>query len=1508
MKQTISRLLLPASLLALICATAASQVATSPQRTQAPPVFGRIAAPTVKSGPLRDDGKKDTAAQKPVTGFVPGSLGFGQVIGERGAVHVQLPRTPFGAHDGEIVSIAFRAGEFVPPAGERIGPGMMDLARSRMAGNQTPQTRQTQAPPQTPTIDALILLNDHLDDNLKAQLKALGVEWFGFYPHAAYQARIPAASLQAVAALPQVQWVGQPTLGQKLDPKLWPIVSQLQRAGKRPLRLYVSLFGPDPNGSARKTIQAAGSKINIYDPTINILQLDATVPSILRMAALDSVLYIEPVPDSHPGDVRSVSGTDADAMWTTNDPFPPGDARQVKVGIMDTGMYAAHTDFDSIRGGTWGFSPFAGESWFNDTNGHGTSIAGILLGEGNGGIRFRGVLPDLHDHGDPGNADLLVAQVFSTANPPAAAQVFYGLQAMGAELASSVPGDIRQVFNYSGGAPVFTNTNGRPTAYVGPYYGTSVESRKVDFLFRENVLPVIAAGNQFALNYTGLAGVTSTITSPGDAKGAFTVGAVNADDIPAAAGLAYYWFGAPPSPPPAGWAPPITIFGITDAVSMFSSRGPTGDGRVKPDVVAPGFPMDSVRTQTDHGYSFNSAGTSDATPMVTGLAAGMIGNFPTVPAWGIKSIMIAGAVPIPPRAALGVNDGVNDQGWGKIDAQTSLYSLFDSSWAAMYGDNVGAFQSTQQDFNLPQDAVMLKFVLCYPDAPAGPGPIAIKNDVDVLVQDIHGNVLADTSKTQPHDTVKVITLQNVKAGLYHVTIATTRLGEGDNQKWAVTARWSFGDINPQIALNVKTPYAVQGGTAFDVNGDATPATYIATGIYGTIDFPAADFTLNNLTYLRPGYLNGGDVIPLANPYPGFGTSGWYNPSGINQGNAAAGWTRYIRWTLTATGPDGTYDVTYSVRPSNGQPNHATAKVIIDSTPPALGPVSASNWGASFTPDVTIGALDALSGLQVGSAQYIYSTDGGFNWSGWTSAPCSGADKTTAQQTITISQLPFNQNNRKNLVVAYIYDMAGNSGALPATRVWFPYPVSVGLSPTTVTGGNPVSGTVTLNDTPDTDVSVALSSSDPSATVPATVTVSAGTTTATFPVTTLNVTSQKTATITATLNGLSASSTVTVQPVVVQSIDIAPTSVFNGDSPTGTVTLTSAAPAGGISVTLSSSDTTSATVPATLSFAAGATKNTFPVTTLEVTAPVTVTVTASLNGSSQTAQMTVNPIGVASLNLNPNDRRGGGQSTGTVTLQAPAAIGDVVVTLSSNNPAATVPASVTIPAGQTTGTFTIDTSQVTVVTKVTIAANANGVGQSASLTLRPFGYKSLKFAPNPVAGSLSAKGTLILLYAAPPGGLTVTLSSNSTSATVPATISVKSGATSATFSVATKAVTAITTATITASYDTVSTSAPLTIGPIKLAKLTLSPASVKGGNSSTGTVSLEAPAAPGDIVVTLSSSLPAVANPTVTTVTIPAGQTSKTFTVTTTHPTVIKTVTIKGTANAVSVTGKLTVTP
>jgi hypothetical protein len=191
---------------------------------------------------------------------------------------------------------------------------------------------------------------------------------------------------------------------------------------------------------------------------------------------------------------------------------------------------------------------------------------------------------------------------------------------------------------------------------------------------------------------------------------------------------------------------------------------------------------------------------------------------------------------------------------------------------------------------------------------------------------------------------------------------------------------------------------------------------------------------------------------------------------------------------------------------------------------------------------------------------------------------------------------------------------------------------------------------------------------------------------------------------------------------VSALSIGPAQLTGGANALGTVELAWAAPAGGATVELSSSNPAVASVPATVTVPEGESVATFAVPTSEVAATTGVTLGASFGGVTQVARLTVAPgtavaPGLASVTFRPVFVTAGRVSLGTVALAEPAAVGGTAVLLNSSHPdIARVAAGVVVPGGQTSATFEIATVYGSAPTTVTIGAALGGATMSAPLTV------------------------------------------------------------------------------------------------------------------------------------------------------------------------------------------------
>jgi hypothetical protein len=138
---------------------------------------------------------------------------------------------------------------------------------------------------------------------------------------------------------------------------------------------------------------------------------------------------------------------------------------------------------------------------------------------------------------------------------------------------------------------------------------------------------------------------------------------------------------------------------------------------------------------------------------------------------------------------------------------------------------------------------------------------------------------------------------------------------------------------------------------------------------------------------------------------------------------------------------------------------------------------------------------------------------------------------------------------------------------------------------------------------------------------------------------------------------------------------------------------------------------------------------------------------------------------------------------TASLNAAAPAGGFSVGLTSSNLQVVVPASVPIPAGSATGSFTATVSSVTALRTAMITAAASGTTKSAAIALSPAQVSFLNCSPATVPSGNSTSCTVTLAGAAPEGGATVSLSSSNAAVTVPPSVVVTSGATTASFAAA-----------------------------------------------------------------------------------------------------------------------------
>ena len=268
------------------------------------------------------------------------------------------------------------------------------------------------------------------------------------------------ALLPAIAALPEVEWLGVSSREQKLSSELAALRGlRGQAAAVAPgdsIPIVVNLFDGDDNGNFRRQLEAAGATLGRYDADLRSYRAVATGPVIDTIIGFDFVLFVELIGLRHPTLDESTPLIDGDLIrpGTTTYGIPRFGGYSIPVGIMDSGFRMGvngHDDLYFKEGCARNFTD-DGLSAFNDQLGHGTHVLGIIAGTGSANSRYRGMAPSVGLLGGGGSGPPRSSRR-TTTRPTANWNINWTLAAMDwMTLAQDECGFPRPwVVNYSGG-------------------------------------------------------------------------------------------------------------------------------------------------------------------------------------------------------------------------------------------------------------------------------------------------------------------------------------------------------------------------------------------------------------------------------------------------------------------------------------------------------------------------------------------------------------------------------------------------------------------------------------------------------------------------------------------------------------------------------------------------------------------------------------------------------------------------------------------------------------------------------------------------------------------------------------------------------------------------------------------------------------------------------------------------------------------------------------------------
>ena len=481
----------------------------------------------------------------------------------------------------------------------------------------------------------------------------------------------------------------------------------------------------------------------------------------------------------------------ADDLWdqtivnSINSSWNSVDGTGIIVTVADTGLDSGtndstmHADFRDhiVDVVSWGMSASDASSCGSpaddgaaDIDGHGTHVAGSVLGDGtNSSGNIKGIAPEAR----------LYFQAIGVYCNSAGKTTLQGL-----------PPDYTQLFKAGAenGSRVHTNSWG--SSVDGEY---TIGSMQADSSARDytNMTILFAAANEGAdANSDGEVDLDS-LGSPATAKNVLTVGA-SENNRPTQT-MTWDVFRDPPSSStrvfPTNPINSDRTANNPEGLAAFSSRGPTDDSRLKPDIVAPGTFILSTKSRytTSAGWgAYNSeytymGGTSMATPLTAGATALLLEHL--IDNMGhenpnsslIKAIFAVSATDMAGQYSSSTNGAGetapnNHEGWGRIDLRQALNSSWIENESVITGANRG------WSFNVPSGAPDLHIALSWIDPAATPVVGAqLINDLDLAVKDPSGTW---TELSNNVDTLRGLKFASPAQGTWEVHINGTNVPVG----------------------------------------------------------------------------------------------------------------------------------------------------------------------------------------------------------------------------------------------------------------------------------------------------------------------------------------------------------------------------------------------------------------------------------------------------------------------------------------------------------------------------------------------------------------------------------------------------------------------------------------------------------------------------------------------------------------------------------------------------------
>ncbi|MCW5936189.1 MAG: SBBP repeat-containing protein [Fimbriimonadaceae bacterium] len=458
-------------------------------------------------------------------------------------------------------------------------------------------------------------------------------------------------------------------------------------------------------------------------------------------------------------------------------------------------------------------------------------------------------------------------------------------------------------------------------------------------------------------------------------------------------------------------------------------------------------------------------------------------------------------------------------------------------------------------------------------------------------------------------------------------------------------------------------------------------------------------------------------------------------------------------------------------------------------------------------------------------------------------------------------------------------------SIQARLTLLPWLSEFNVSPPVVSGGNPITATVILNQAaPPGGVRITVATDQPEAITlpsPAVITVPEGATFASVQMATRGVAQDTVATINATYLGVGKTKQVTILRSFIQSLVFDPVRVNGGETSTGTVTLSGAASTAR-TITISrisgvnNVKVNGVALPVNVTVPANQKSVDFTVTTARVTQETSITMRASDGNSQANGTLLIDDIDIADVVVSGTDVVGGTDVRCQILLTRPAGPSGFTVQVSNSNSVAgrLNRSSVTIRPGEIVSPEFL---LLTNVVKTDQNTNVNATRAGFSTKFKSVKVRAITLTLEPektrVTGGLeNIRCVARISRAAAAGGVDIDLSSTDSSIKVPTSVNIGQGKSAVAFTMQTSKVPVQRQVRVRASIaGSITADVTITLDPVALQRLTFDPDIVVAGTQTRGTLTFESGVAAGTTVTLSASPDSAVTMPSSVTVTSGARQ-------------------------------------